>query len=236
MPTPGWSLRILIAARRPSSVWPGGIRMSTIATSGWRAATSSLSASASPTAATISWPRSVRISASPALITAASSAMTMRILTGYLSGVGRQFDGNRRGAAARAVDFHAAVDGPDAFGQPVQAAARYGAGAAVTIVDHAEPEQAGDVHGFDGRVPGAAVLGDVGKQFGGAIVGDGLDRVRRPFGCVGDQLDRDRTAVRERGQRVGEAVVQGRGVDAPGQRSEVGDPLGYAAVGVVDKL
>jgi len=53
--------------------------------------------------------------------------MTMRILTGYLSGVGRQFDGNRRGAAARAVDFHAAVDGPDAFGQPEDLRASYAA-------------------------------------------------------------------------------------------------------------
>src|ERR1700689_2447243 len=167
MPTRGWSRRIAIAARRPSSVWLGGIRTSTIATSGWSAATASLSASASPTAATISCPRSVRISASPALITAASSAMTMRMLTGYLSGAGGQFDGHRGGASARAVDVHAAVHGADPVGQPAQAPAGHRTGAAQAIVGNPDPEQAGDVHCLQGRVPGTAVLGDVGEQFGG---------------------------------------------------------------------
>ena len=43
------------------------------------AATAASRASASPTAATISWPRSARISVRPARITAESSAMTMRM-------------------------------------------------------------------------------------------------------------------------------------------------------------
>jgi hypothetical protein len=49
-------------------------------------------------------------------------------------------------------------------------------------------------------MPGAAVLGDVGEQLGGAEVGDGLDRGRRALGQVDDELDRQ---VATRGQARG---------------------------------
>src|SRR5215469_15174446 len=192
MPVPGWSRRIAIAARSPSSVWSGGIRTSTIATSGLCSATAARSASASPTAATTSCPRSVRISVSPALITAASSAMTTRSISTIsrtswrASGVGRQFHGHHRGPAGRAVDVDAAVDGADAFGEPAQAPARNRGRAAVAVIGDPDPQQPGDVHGFEGSVPRAAVLADVGEQFGRGEVGDRLDGRRRPFGDVRD--------------------------------------------------
>src|SRR5580693_1127325 len=224
MPTRGWARRITIAARRPSSVWLGGIRTSTIATSGSWAATAASSASASPTAATMSWPRSVSISVRPALITAASSAMTMHMVRRF-SGAGRQFDGDGRGAALGAVDLDAAVDGADALGQAAQAAVRYRAGAAGTVVGDADPQQARDMHGFERSAARAAVLGHVGEQFGGREVGDGLDGGRGPLGDVGDQLDGQGAAVRQGRQGVGQAVVEHRRVDAPRQGAQVGDRL-----------
>src|SRR5689334_11616602 len=235
MPTAGWLRRIAIAARRPSSVWSGGIRTSTIATSGSWAATAASSASASPTAATISWPRSARISVRPALITAASSAMTMRMAAAF-SGVGGQFDGDGRGAALRTAHLDAAVHGADPLGEAAQAAVRYRAGAADAVVGDADPQQAGDVHGFERSVQRAAVPGHVGEQFGGREVRDGLDRGRGPLGDVGDQLDGYRAAVRQRGERVGQAVVEHRRVDAAGHRPQVGDRLDHAVVRVLDQL
>src|ERR1700733_11152493 len=222
MPTPGWARRIAIAARRPSSVWSGGILTSTIAASGWWVATAASRAPASPTAATISWPRSVRISVRPALITAASSAMTMRMST-VLSGVGRQFDGDGRGAALGAVDLDAPVEGADALGESAQAAVGYRARAAGPVVGDANPQQAWDVHGLERSVPRAAVLGHVGEQLGGREVGDGLDGRRGPLRDVGDQLDREGAAAGEGRQGVGQAVVEHRRVDAPRQGPQVGD-------------
>src|SRR6185437_7015813 len=114
------------------------IRTSTIATSGSSAATAASSAAASPTAATILWPRSVRISVRPALITAASSAMTMRMAAAG-SGMGGQFDGDGGGAADRAVDIDVAVDGADALGEAVQAAVCDRVRAAASVVGDADP-------------------------------------------------------------------------------------------------
>ena len=53
---PGCSARIRCAARRPSSVWVGGMRTSTTATSGWCAPTLRSSSSASPAWPTTSKP------------------------------------------------------------------------------------------------------------------------------------------------------------------------------------
>jgi hypothetical protein len=150
--------------------------------------------------------------------------------------VRRQFHGHRRGAVGRAVDVDAAVHGADPFGQAEQAAAGDGGGAAPAVVGDADAEQAGDVHGLEGSVPGAAVLGHVGQQLGRRVVGDGLDGGRWALRDVGDQLDRQRAARGERGQRVAEAVVQHGGVDAPGQGAYVGDRLDGPAVRVVDQL
>ena len=78
MPTCGWRVRISCAPRRPSSVWVGGMRMSTIATSGgWldrqRAARSTV-----PTCATTSTPASRSSAASPSRTISMSSAITTR--------------------------------------------------------------------------------------------------------------------------------------------------------------
>src|ERR1700761_7851777 len=133
-----------------------------MATSGWWPAAAASEAGASPTAATTWWPRSARISIRPALITAESSAMTMRRPPGF-SGTGRQLDGDGGGAAGRAVDHDAAVDGAGPLGQPAQPAAGGGTGAAVPVVAHPDAEQAGDVHGLEGSVAGAARAGPVGE-------------------------------------------------------------------------
>jgi len=92
------------------------------------------------------------------------------------------------------------------------------------------------VHRLDRRVPGAAVLGDVGEQFGRAEVGDGLDRGRRALGQVRDHLDRKSAARAERRQRGAEPVVEHRGVNAAGQVAQLHDRLLGAAVGGVDEL
>src|ERR1700743_3586788 len=235
MPTPGWARRIAIAARRPSSVWSGGILTSTLAAAGWGVATAASRAPASPTAATISWPRSVRISVRPALITAASSAMTMR-RSPVRSVVGRQFDGDGGGAALGAVDLDAPVDGADALGESAQAAVGYRARAAGPVVGDADPQQAWNVHGLERSVPRAAVLGHVGEQLGGREVRDGLDRGRGPLRDIGDQLDGNRAAVGQGGERVGQAVVEHWRGDAAGHGPQVGDRLERAAVRVVDEL
>src|SRR5205823_6403245 len=131
--------------------------------------------SALPTAATTWWPRSVRISARPALTTAESSAITIRIGAPVRSGVGRQLDGDRGGTSGRAADLQPAIHGPDPLGEPGQAAARLDAGTAGAIVADPDPQQAGHVDCLQRGMPGATVLGDVGEQFRRAEVGDGLD-------------------------------------------------------------
>src|SRR4051794_13683741 len=78
-PTPGCSSRIFSAACRPSSVCVGGIRRSTIATSGPCSPTDSTSASPSSACATTSNPASVSSSATPSRSSIVSSARTTRI-------------------------------------------------------------------------------------------------------------------------------------------------------------
>ena len=94
-PTSGWSWRIDWAARRPSSVWVGGMRTSMMATSGRSSSTACRSATASATAATTSWPRRTRVWVSPSRMIAESSAITMR------NGAGITGAGITRGPAIR---------------------------------------------------------------------------------------------------------------------------------------
>ena len=74
----GVAARRARAARAPSSVWSGGMRMSTITTSGCVSWTASSASSASAALATISWPASASRRASPSRNSAESSPITMR--------------------------------------------------------------------------------------------------------------------------------------------------------------
>ena len=67
------------AATRPSSVWVGGMRMSTMATSGWSRATIRNSSSASAASPTTSTPASDSSRASPERTSMTSSATTTRM-------------------------------------------------------------------------------------------------------------------------------------------------------------
>jgi hypothetical protein len=78
-PVPGNSFLSSSAARSPSSVCVGGIRMSTTATSGRCSATAVSSPSPSGTAAHTLCPRSSSSRISPSRRSAASSAITTRI-------------------------------------------------------------------------------------------------------------------------------------------------------------
>jgi hypothetical protein len=80
-PVPGKSRRSFSAARSPSSLCVGGIRMSTTATSGRCSATAASSVSPSDTAAQIVCPRSSSSRVSPSRSSAASSAITTRTTT-----------------------------------------------------------------------------------------------------------------------------------------------------------
>ena len=171
----------MVAADRDRGAQPlvgvvGGIRTSTIATSGWCSATAALE-------------RLGVADRGDDLMTAVGEdlgqarpdhggvlgdEMRMGVHLRRATAVLRLRPwGRRPGCRCRA-----AVDGADPFGQAAQAAAVHGGGAAVAVVGDADPEQAGDVHGFEGSVPRVAVLGHVGEQFGRGEVGDGLDRRR----------------------------------------------------------
>src|ERR1700759_2780327 len=78
IPIPGSRARISMAARRPSSVWSGGICTSTIATSGRWAATLRRRSSASPAWATTSKPASDSRRLSPSRRSTWSSPTTTR--------------------------------------------------------------------------------------------------------------------------------------------------------------
>jgi hypothetical protein len=81
----------------------------------------------------------------------------------------------------------------------------------------------------------AAVLGGVGQQFGGAEVGDRLDRRRGPDRNVSRPLHRDGAAGGQGGQRVGQAGVEQRRVDALGQVTQFDESILGAAMGCVDR-
>ena len=67
-------------------------------------------------------------------------------------------------------------------------------------------------------------------------VGDGLDRRRRALGQVHHELDGDLAACGQRGQRGAEAMVEHRRVDAAGQVAQLHDRFLGAAVRGVDQL
>jgi hypothetical protein len=80
------------------------------------------------------------------------------------------------------------------------------------------------------------VLGGVGQQFGGAEVGDGLDRRGRAGRQAAGQQGGDGAAGGQAGQGVRQAVVQHRRVDAPGQFAEFAEGVAGALQGGVDQF
>jgi hypothetical protein len=91
----------------------------------------------------------------------------------------------------------------------------------------------GDV---DGRVCGVCVFGDVGERFGGEEVGGCLDRGGEAA-CVHGQLDRDRCSSGECGERCRESFLgEDRGVDAAGERAQLGKRVDGLAVGFGEQL
>ena len=78
MPIAGWRRRISCAAWMPSSVCVGGMRMSTMATSGWCSSTAASSSSASAASATTSMPSLRTNDAMPSRNSGLSSAITTR--------------------------------------------------------------------------------------------------------------------------------------------------------------
>src|SRR5262249_49903818 len=94
------------------------------------------------------------------------------------------------------------------------------AGAVVADHEHQHVLPPGDPDPDPG---GGAVLGRVGEQFGGAEVGDRLDRLGRADRHVHLEIHRNGAARRQGGQRIGEAVVERRRVNAPGQAAQLGE-------------
>src|SRR5487761_1675333 len=179
------------AARSPSSVWVGGIRMSTTATSGWCSATAASSASPSVTAAHTEWPRSSSRRVSPSRSSAASSAITTRITvlsprTWPPSGLQRQLDTNGGRAAGRAGHVDPPVHGGHPLGQAGQAAAVGRVRPADAVVGDLEAEYPGPFGiNIDFDLIRVTVLGRVGNWLSREEVGDGLEGRRRPVADLG---------------------------------------------------
>ena len=199
MPICGWRARISWAARSPSSVCVGGMRTSTMATSG-------------------RW----------ASIARSSSSGDVR-LRHHLDARARQQrrdafadedavvrDDYAHGSSAVTVvpapggtdDAQPPVQRRDAIGQPAQARAAGLVGAADAVVgdlDHRAAGRVPDAHGDRGRL---RVLGDVGQRLGGDEVGGELDRLgqatRQPrtetVVGTGERAASDRAPRRGRGR------------------------------------
>src|SRR5262245_33026791 len=213
-PTPGWSARMRCAATSPSSVNVGGMRMSTIATSGCRCATSVRRSSALPTCPTIVKPASVSRRAIPWRMTGASSARRIR---GSVTGD----DGvDVRPVTGGAFDVQRAVEGFDAVAEADEAGPGF-VGAADPVVADVDEQVSIGVVDLDADVRGVRVLADVGERLGGDEVGGGLDRGGEALGGRRDG-DGDRCPPAECLQGGAEAFVgEHRGVDAACERAEL---------------
>src|ERR1700722_4607157 len=188
-----------------------------MAASGSCWSTAARRASASPTAATVSCPRSARISTSPARMTAESSAMTIRIRGSPAgSNVRWQLDGDDRGTTGRTFALGAAINGLDPLGGAGQASAGLEPGAACAVIADSHRHEAGLVEHFQLGVLGTAVLRRVREQLRGTEVSDRLDGRGRALGQVDDQFDRRVAACREAGEGGTEAFARGRWMDPPG--------------------
>src|SRR3954471_17833817 len=153
------SRRARSAAWIPSSRNDGGSRTSTMAMSGGCSATASRNASPSPATATTSQPFAASSSSRPLDNRTLSSAITTRTGPPERSLCARHLDGERGGAARRAVEADGAVQGGDPPAYP-------GDPGAVRLVG-AAPSVVGDLDGQ--RVAGA--LDPEGCPRGGGVLG-----------------------------------------------------------------
>ena len=191
--SPGSSARICCAARSPSSVLVGGIRTSTIATSGLWARTLRSSSSASP-----AWPTT----SMPGLLEQPHDALAQQhrvVGDDYAHGITARTTVPRpRGL----VDLEPAVERRDAVGEPAQARAGVGVGAADAVVADLDLDPAVAAVDADLGARRVGVAGDVGQRLGDDEVGRPtrpragsrspatsleLDRQRRP---AGERLER----------------------------------------------
>ena len=179
------------AARRPSSVWSGGIRMSVTTTSGRSAGHRRTSASASPTAATTSTPLRDNRRASPSRRRAWSSPITTRTAACPQPGP----------AVGEVGDVETAAQRLDAVARPAQSAvpptrAPPQPSSRTSMLTWASV--AADQHD---QLRGAGVLDGVGERLGDDEVGRALHDGRQVVGHpdvdgggdgqpVGEVLDR----------------------------------------------
>ena len=161
----------LSAATSPSSVWVGGMRMSTIATSGRsrRRAASSSSASAACAARPRSPPRRA---AAPALRAGATCRRRSR--------PARDLRVIARAAARRALDREAAVERSDPVGEPAQARSRRRVRAADAVVARSRRRRVPSLPADATPRRGARreCLRDVRERLGDDEVGGRLDLPR----------------------------------------------------------
>jgi hypothetical protein len=179
-------------------------------------ATARRNVSASPAAATISWPASSRSRVRPLRSRTESSAIATRTHGSTAEMIVGPPDGDSTNRSPSTPARRSAR--PDRPG-----AGRVGPADAV-IADH-DVEGAGrtgtTVHGH-ARVAGAGVLGDVGERLGDGEVRDRLHGGPRPDRHVDLDGDRDGAARGEAGQRRVEAAVgEHRRVDAADQFAEL---------------
>src|SRR4051794_18622752 len=210
-PTSGVSALIASAARMPSSVWLGGIRMSTSARSGLCARTLRITSSPSPAWATTSNPWRPSSCAIPSRSSTVSSAITTRkepfsFTNPPTSPIAWHLHPYDRALAGLRPDLERPAHGGDPVPEPAQPRAgahRSSAAPVVADLDHhtrallLERHQ----HGL-----GAGVLGRVRQRLGADEVDRRLHRRRQPLGVQPVEADLDRTAPRQVGQRRGEPV------------------------------
>ena len=218
-PVPGSSARIRRAARRPSSVSSGGIRMSTIATSGWWARTLRSSSSASPACAD-DLDRRPRSSsrATPSRSSTESSAITTRM--GSPRGHGRAR--RRRGCRPS----RRAAERGDAVGEPAQARAVRGVGAAEAVVgdlDHAGRRRCARTRDVDARVAWRS-----GRRWSAPRRRRSRRRPRPPGGGARPAASHRRRASRRAAASARSAgrsppLGQHRRVDPAGELAQLGD-------------
>ena len=195
----GWRARISRAARRPSSVCVGGMRMSTIATSGACASTSRSSSVGGRASAATSIPASRSSAATP--------SRTQQAVVGDHDAHGSSAR-HGRPAAGRADDAQAAVERLDAVGEAAQARALDVVGAADAVVgdlDDQPPVVAPRPRTL--ALDACAYLATFVSASEHEVVGGELDGPGSRPGDVDGQVHVHRRRARQRVERRPEPVV-----------------------------
>src|SRR5699024_3720920 len=225
------------AASRPSVVWVGGIRTSTIARFGRRRATARSSSCPSPTEATTEIPSSSSRLRTPSRSSTASSASTTvsgssrdsvqgdpsiltspcptcAVLGGWVSAM-RDLRSHSRARPGRAVDHQSSIERAHPPGQTLQSAAAL-IGASGTVVDDLGDEHPVAIADRDRNALRLRMFDDIGHGLPDHEVDGGFDLRGQSLLRCGHHRDRDRApighAVEHRRQAV---VVEGCGVDPP---------------------